>query len=94
MPSAQLPGLSFSWHRFVRGVVHHLLQNRERRDGSVVERPEAVEHLCGPDEHAFSASFGQSDQVGHHGHGQVVRQIGRGVERAFGDQLVHQGLRF
>jgi hypothetical protein len=66
--------------------VHHLLQHRERRDGPVADRPEAVEQLLCPHQHSLAALLGQPNQVGHHAHRKVVRQLGRGVEAALGDQ--------
>ena len=74
------------------GVIHHLVQHLKRGEGPLVDRPEAVEHLSGPHQHPLATLFGQSNEVGHHAHRKVIRQLGRGVEAAPRDQLLHHAL--
>ena len=77
--SPQLAGFNFP-HRFVRGVLHHLVEDRERVDRPIVHRSDTVEEALRPYQHSLAALFRQSDRVRHDRDGNMLRQLGNGVE--------------
>jgi hypothetical protein len=67
-------------HRFVRGVLHHLVEDRDRVDRPIVHRSDTVEEALRPYQHSLAALFRQSDRVRHDRDGNMLRQLGNGVE--------------
>jgi hypothetical protein len=73
--------------------VHHLVKYGKRAPRAIVQRPKAIVHLLGPDQHPFATFLGKPYCARDNVDGQSGGKFRDGTESALGHQPVDDLLR-